>query len=106
MKHGQHSQRASVGTDLNFVFCQVGRSGNIPAGTTVDTDITHPYEFDFYLCSHAGIQVRPTSCPLYSAYCISASSQKAMHCFKRKRNSHPFLDNYTDKTIDYRIVIL
>ncbi|CAF88440.1 unnamed protein product, partial [Tetraodon nigroviridis] len=36
---------------------QVGRSGNIPAGTTVDTDITHPYEFDFYLCSHAGIQV-------------------------------------------------
>lgn len=37
--------------------CQVGRSGNIPAGTTVDTDITHPYEFDFYLCSHAGIQV-------------------------------------------------
>ncbi|MGH0165691.1 UNVERIFIED_CONTAM: hypothetical protein FKN15_049197 [Acipenser sinensis] len=34
----------------------VGRSGNIPAGTTVDTDITHPYEFDFYLCSHAGIQ--------------------------------------------------
>lgn len=37
---------------------QVGRSGNIPAGTTVDTDITHPYEFDFYLCSHAGIQVQ------------------------------------------------
>uniref|UniRef100_A0AAQ4NS90 Argonaute RISC catalytic component 3a n=1 Tax=Gasterosteus aculeatus aculeatus TaxID=481459 RepID=A0AAQ4NS90_GASAC len=37
-------------------FRQVGRSGNIPAGTTVDTDITHPYEFDFYLCSHAGIQ--------------------------------------------------
>uniref|UniRef100_A0A8C1YNB5 Protein argonaute-3 n=1 Tax=Cyprinus carpio TaxID=7962 RepID=A0A8C1YNB5_CYPCA len=43
------------------LFCadrteRVGRSGNIPAGTTVDTDITHPYEFDFYLCSHAGIQ--------------------------------------------------
>uniref|UniRef100_A0A671LSW4 Protein argonaute-1 n=1 Tax=Sinocyclocheilus anshuiensis TaxID=1608454 RepID=A0A671LSW4_9TELE len=40
------------------LFCadrteRVGRSGNIPAGTTVDTDITHPYEFDFYLCSHA-----------------------------------------------------
>lgn len=44
---------------MTFIcFCsQVGRSGNIPAGTTVDTDITHPYEFDFYLCSHAGIQV-------------------------------------------------
>ncbi|PIK49325.1 eukaryotic translation initiation factor 2c [Apostichopus japonicus] len=35
---------------------QIGKSGNIPAGTTVDTGITHPREFDFYLCSHAGIQ--------------------------------------------------
>lgn len=25
----------------------------------MDTKITHPTEFDFYLCSHAGIQVRP-----------------------------------------------
>uniref|UniRef100_A0A8C2RM98 Eukaryotic translation initiation factor 2C 4 n=1 Tax=Capra hircus TaxID=9925 RepID=A0A8C2RM98_CAPHI len=25
-------------------------------GTTVDSTITHPSEFDFYLCSHAGIQ--------------------------------------------------
>lgn len=41
-----------------FLFTQVGKSGNIPAGTTVDTKITHPSEFDFYLCSHAGIQVR------------------------------------------------
>lgn len=43
------------------LFCadkkdQMGRSGNIPAGTTVDHVITHPTEFDFYLCSHAGIQ--------------------------------------------------
>ncbi|EFX69090.1 putative Argonaute protein [Daphnia pulex] len=31
---------------------QSGKSGNIPAGTsTVDADITHPTEFDFYLCS-------------------------------------------------------
>ena len=34
-----------------------GKSGNIPAGTTVDVSITHPTEFDFYLCGHAGIQV-------------------------------------------------
>lgn len=40
-----------------FVSTQIGKSGNIPAGTTVDTNITHPFEFDFYLCSHAGIQV-------------------------------------------------
>ena len=43
------------------LFCadrkdQTGKSGNIPAGTTVDIGITHPIEFDFYLCSHAGIQ--------------------------------------------------
>ncbi|XP_060856547.1 protein argonaute-2-like [Metopolophium dirhodum] len=35
---------------------QFGKSGNIPAGTTVDIGITHPTEFDFYLCSHQGIQ--------------------------------------------------
>ncbi|XP_045608324.2 protein argonaute-2 [Procambarus clarkii] len=42
------------------LFCQdrdgVGKSKNIPPGTTVDTDITHPLERDFYLCSHQGIQ--------------------------------------------------
>ncbi|KAF8963810.1 argonaute-like protein [Flammula alnicola] len=31
------------------------RSGNCPAGTVVDTDITHPTEFDFILQSHAGL---------------------------------------------------
>ncbi|XP_033109683.1 protein argonaute-2-like isoform X1 [Anneissia japonica] len=43
------------------LFCadkreQTGKSFNIPPGTTVDTGITHPTEFDFFLCSHAGIQ--------------------------------------------------
>jgi len=48
------------------LFCQeqdgVGKSRNIPPGTTVDTFITHPSETDFYLCSHQGIQgtSRPT----------------------------------------------
>jgi len=32
------------------------RSGNVPAGTVVDTAIVHPHEFSFYLVSHAGIQ--------------------------------------------------
>nr|BAO49750.1 argonaute protein [Lilium longiflorum] len=38
------------------------KSGNILPGTVVDTMICHPTEFDFYLCSHAGIQgtSRPT----------------------------------------------
>uniref|UniRef100_A0A0A9ABP6 Protein argonaute MEL1 n=1 Tax=Arundo donax TaxID=35708 RepID=A0A0A9ABP6_ARUDO len=38
------------------------KSGNILPGTVVDTKICHPSEFDFYLCSHAGIKgtSRPT----------------------------------------------
>lgn len=38
------------------------RSGNIPAGTVIDSHITHPNEYDFFLCSHAGLQgtSRPT----------------------------------------------
>ena len=53
------------------LFCadkkdQTGKSGNIPAGTTVDVGITHPTEFDFFLCSHAGIQVCVSSLYLSS----------------------------------------
>ncbi|KAI8923006.1 Piwi domain-containing protein [Entophlyctis helioformis] len=32
------------------------RSGNVLPGTVVETGITHPFEFDFYLCSHPGLQ--------------------------------------------------
>jgi len=32
------------------------RSGNILPGTVIDSIITHPVNFDFYLCSHAGLQ--------------------------------------------------
>jgi eukaryotic translation initiation factor 2C len=34
---------------------QGDRSGNCPAGTVVDSEISHPVEFDFYLQSHAGL---------------------------------------------------
>uniref|UniRef100_A0A0E0E6P1 Piwi domain-containing protein n=1 Tax=Oryza meridionalis TaxID=40149 RepID=A0A0E0E6P1_9ORYZ len=34
----------------------VNRSGNILPGTVVDSKICHPTEFDFFLCSHAGIK--------------------------------------------------
>lgn len=34
-----------------------GRNNNVPAGTLVDTVITHPTEVDFYLVSHQSIQV-------------------------------------------------
>lgn len=40
----------------------VGKCFNVPPGTIVDTDITHPSEFDYYLVSHASFQgtSRPT----------------------------------------------
>lgn len=43
------------------LYCQdsrdgVGKSGNVPPGTVVDSHITHKTEADFYLCSHQGIQ--------------------------------------------------
>ena len=52
------------------LFCENGRdetgkARNVPPGTTVDSGITHPYEFDFYLCSHFGIQV-----PIHYRNCI------------------------------------
>lgn len=61
---------------ITFVVCQkrhhtrffaatpagADRSGNLMAGFTVDTDVTHPTEYDFYVLSHAGLQgtSRPT----------------------------------------------
>lgn len=33
-------------------------------GTVVDSQICHPTEFDFYLCSHAGIKVS-TNCSFF-----------------------------------------
>ncbi|KAK4488025.1 hypothetical protein RD792_003765 [Penstemon davidsonii] len=35
-------------------FREGGPTGNVPPGTVVDTKIVHPFEFDFYLCSHYG----------------------------------------------------
>ncbi|CEO96269.1 Argonaute linker 2 domain containing protein [Plasmodiophora brassicae] len=41
---------------------EADRSGNVPAGTVVDTAVVHPRQFDFYLVAHGGIQgtSRPT----------------------------------------------
>lgn len=38
------------------------KNGNPVPGTLVEKDVTHPFEYDFYLCSHSAIQgtARPT----------------------------------------------
>lgn len=36
------------------LFLNERDAGNVPPGTVVDTKIVHPFEFDFYLCSHFG----------------------------------------------------
>ena len=40
----------------------IDRTGNLKAGTVVDSGVTHPRAFDFYLQAHAGLQgtARPT----------------------------------------------
>lgn len=49
-----------------FIPCEeqrgVGKNRNIPPGTVIDTECIHPTDFDFYLCSHVGVQgtSRPT----------------------------------------------
>ncbi|KAG8185288.1 hypothetical protein JTE90_023897 [Oedothorax gibbosus] len=39
-----------------------GRMKNIPPGTTIDTVVTHPLYFDFFQCSHTGIQGTSKPC--------------------------------------------
>jgi hypothetical protein len=53
-KNMKIGSRSGSPTLLYIIKMIAGKSGNIPAGTTVDVGITHPTEFDFYLCSHQG----------------------------------------------------
>ncbi|OAY50078.1 protein argonaute 7 [Manihot esculenta] len=57
-----HTRLFPCETDLSSSIQDQFYNENIPPGTVVDTVITHPKEFDFYLCSHWGVKgtSRPT----------------------------------------------
>lgn len=65
-------------------FCKnnadvVGRAKNVPPGTVVDTGVTHPESFDFYLCSHFGIQVRALFASIHSLLHLQGTSRPARY---------------------------
>lgn len=57
-----HTRLFPDGSDPSSIQTQFYED-NVPPGTVVDTVITHPTEFDFYLCSHWG--VKGTSRPIH-----------------------------------------
>ena len=77
------------------MFCNrmdsVGKGGNVPPGTYVDKEVTHPFEFDFYLCSHFGLQgtSRPTHYHVlwdennFSADSLQALTYQLCHTYAR-----------------------
>ncbi|XP_058109523.1 protein argonaute 7 isoform X2 [Magnolia sinica] len=81
----------------NETMASVGPSfdKNIPPGTIVDTVLTHPKEFDFYLCSHWGMKgtSRPTHYHiLWDENCFTSDElQKLVHnlCYTFMRCTKP-----------------
>ncbi|KAF2096831.1 Piwi-domain-containing protein [Rhizodiscina lignyota] len=71
------------------------RNGNPKPGTLVETGVTHPYEFDFYLCSHAAIKgtARPMHyyCLLNEAGMSPEEIQQMLyeHCYQYARATTP-----------------
>ncbi|KAL4184488.1 hypothetical protein AMTRI_Chr10g1240 [Amborella trichopoda] len=111
--HHQNTKGASYNPAITFVVVQkrhhtrlfqattnpqglhsVGNN-NIPPGTVVDRVITHPREFDFYLCSHWGTKgtSRPTHYHvLWDENCFSSDElQKLVYslCFTSTRCTKP-----------------
>ena len=71
-----------------------GRMGNVPPGTVVDTEITHPTENSFFLASHEGIQVCVSLIilslclsSLFLSFSLSLSSSFSFSHFPQKRIS-------------------
>lgn len=71
--------------DRNF---SEGKNNNIMAGTVVDKDIMHPFQYQFFMASHAAIQgvTKPTKyCVLVNESKISPDDLQAM-TYGNKRN--------------------
>ena len=60
---------------------KIGRGKNIPPGTMVDRTITHPSQFDFYLCSHIAIQGTSRPCHYHVLWDDSDFSADELQCF-------------------------
>ncbi len=58
-----------------------GKGSNIPPGTMVDRGITHPTQFDFYLCSHAAIQGTSRPCHYHVLWDDSDFTANELQCF-------------------------
>lgn len=74
-------------TDQRFAE---GKNGNIMAGTVVDKDIVHPFQYQFFLASHAAIQgvTKPTKyCVLINESKISPDDLQAITYGKNLRYS-------------------
>ena len=78
------------------MFCKdrrdaVGKGSNVPPGCVVDREVTHPVEFDFYLCSHFGLQgtSRPTHYHVlwdendFDSDCLQALTYHLCHLYAR-----------------------
>ncbi|KAH8033028.1 hypothetical protein HPB51_005587 [Rhipicephalus microplus] len=59
----------------------VGKCWNVPPGSTVDSVVTHPLDFDFFLCSHFGIQkLSYYLCLTYARCACSVSISTLAYC--------------------------
>lgn len=59
----------------------IGKGCNVPPGTTVDTEITHSTQHDFYLCSHAAIQGTSRPCHYHILWDDSGFSANEIQLF-------------------------
>ena len=54
---------------------------NVLTGTVIDVDIVHPFQFDFYLCSHEGIKGTSRPAHYHVLYDDSTFNSDTLQCF-------------------------